>query len=77
MHFDWTALGTWATFFATCAIGAFVYGRLTEKVAGHEARIVKLEAGHENHAFDLRRHGEDIASIKAHLQLEKQVTKCE
>ena len=62
MHIDWGAVGSWASFAATLAIGAFVYGRLTERVANHDGRILKLEG-------DSERHDRDIVRIKEHLKL--------
>ena len=64
MHIDWAALGSWASFAATLAIGAFVYGRLTERVANHDTRILKLED-------DSTRHDRDIVRIKEHLGIEQ------
>jgi hypothetical protein len=62
MHIDWGAVGSWASFAATLAIGAFVYGRLTERVANHDNRILKLEG-------DVAGHDRDIVRIKEHLKL--------
>lgn len=70
MHFDWTALGTWATFFATIAVGAFVYGKLTEKVATHDAKFIELSLRLNSHASDLKRDRDDIVRIKTHLNLD-------
>ncbi|MFP5276962.1 MAG: hypothetical protein ACLGPM_07595 [Acidobacteriota bacterium] len=71
MHFDWTALGTWATFFATIAVGAFVYGRLTEKVNVHDRRFMEVGGRLDGHSRTIQKHGEDIAGIKAHLNLDR------
>ncbi len=62
MHIDWGAVGSWASFAATLVIGAFVYGRLTERVANHDNRILKLESSSEDH-------DRDIVRIKEHLKL--------
>jgi hypothetical protein len=62
MHIDWGAVGSWASFAATLIIGAFVYGRLTERVANHDTRIFKLESTSEDH-------DRDIVRIKEHLKL--------
>lgn len=40
---DWSALGSWLSLASTLIVGVFVYGRLTEKVNGHDKRIEKLE----------------------------------
>ena len=63
MHIDWGAVGSWASFAATLAIGAFVYGRLTERVANHDDRIVKLQGASLSH-------DRDIVRIKDHLNLD-------
>lgn len=63
MHIDWSAIGSWASFFASIVVGAFVYGRLTEKVAGHDNRILKLET-------DSQQHDREIVKIKAHVGLD-------
>jgi len=55
-------VGSWASFAATLAIGAFVYGRLTERVANHDTRILKIEG-------DVAGHDRDIVRIKEHLRL--------
>jgi hypothetical protein len=47
---DWSAIGSWLSFGATLFVGAFVYGRLTEKVSGHEHRIEKLEDAKDDHS---------------------------
>lgn len=59
MHIDWTAiLVCVATIVVQLLVGAYVYGRLTEKVVGHEKRIGKLEDRAEDH-------GERIARLEA------------
>ncbi len=57
-HLDWSAIGSWLSFGASIFVGAFVYGRLTEKVSGHDRRIAKLEDAKEDHA-------ERIAKLEA------------
>lgn len=55
MHIDWSAIGSWASFAATLIVGAFVYGRLTEKVSGHTNRIEKLEDKVDSHGTRIAR----------------------
>lgn len=74
MHIDWVAvaaLGSLASFAATLLIGAFVHGRLTERVAGHDTRILKLETRADASDSLHTKHATDIAQIKAHLRLDK------
>lgn len=53
-----TALGAWAGVAVSALVGVFVYGRLTEKVSGHELRIDKLETKVDDH-------GERISRLEA------------
>jgi archaellum component FlaG (FlaF/FlaG flagellin family) len=64
-HADWSAIGSWASFAATILIGAFVYGRLTEKVANvvNDVRDLKAESAD---------HSKRITRIEAHLGIDKQ-----
>lgn len=52
-----TALGAWAGVAVSALVGVFVYGRLTEKVSGHDLRIGKLESKSDDH-------GERIAKLE-------------
>ncbi len=70
MQFDWTAIGAWASFLATVIVGAFVYGRTTEKVETHSNKFLEVDTRLNSHSADLRRHDNDLTRIKTHLNLD-------
>jgi len=70
MHFDWTALGTWATFFSTILIGVFVYGRLTERVSNLVEEVRDIKRDLRDVQATAESQGHDLTRIKTFLKLD-------
>lgn len=45
-------------------IGAYVYGKLTQRVSGHDERLDRVDERLDNHGERLLRHGERIAALE-------------
>lgn len=67
---NWEALGTWATFLAVLLSAVFVYGRLTERVSGHDDAITDLRTDIKEIRDDQSHTNTEIGRIKGHLGID-------
>lgn len=65
----WAAIGSWGAIATSLFIGAFVYGKLTQKVSDVVEDVRDAKSDIRDLKITREEHGRDLVRIKTHLKL--------
>lgn len=71
MHVDWTAIGAWTSVLVSLLVGAFVYGKLTQRVADLSEDMREVKTDVRDLKGTVQDQGNAITRILTHLKLDR------